>query len=90
MTLPAMLPFLSDEHNVDDPSCYLADFRAPKLRQFPKPPNSLRWKCFLGAGENGFVISAKTVTRSMVAVKFVGAVCRIATDWRLLTHIVLP
>ena len=67
----AMPPFISDELNIGDPSFSRKDLGKPKLRKFAQPPSSLRWNRFLGAGEDGFVISATMPDGSAVAVKFV-------------------
>jgi hypothetical protein len=60
-------PFLSRERSIGPSSG--ENFRNPKLRQFPEPAR-LRWKKFLGAGEDGFVVQARA-DASLVAVKFV-------------------
>ncbi|KAK0655507.1 hypothetical protein B0T16DRAFT_397138 [Cercophora newfieldiana] len=59
-------PFLSSKPSAGS-SCG-EDFRSPRLLQFSGAAH-LRWKKFLGAGEDGFVIQATTDT-SQLAIKF--------------------
>lgn len=73
MTAPASLPFLSEKSCVGEPPWQLENFRAHKLRKFPHPPSSLQWKPFLGAGEDGFTISAE-IGDTRVVVKFVSEI----------------
>lgn len=65
------LPFLSHESKEGFPSCEWQNFKAPKLRKFSKPPSSLRIRNFIGAGEDGHVLRAKTDDNKAVAVKIV-------------------
>lgn len=63
--------FISSKPYVGEPSCQLNDFKEPKLGRFPHPPTSLRWRRFLGAGEDGLFLSARTSEGSSVPVKCV-------------------
>ncbi|KLU90694.1 hypothetical protein MAPG_10546, partial [Magnaporthiopsis poae ATCC 64411] len=61
--------FLSEEPKVGDPSYEWESFKSPKLREYPKPPTSLRFKKFIGGGEEGVVFRARTESDVPVAVK---------------------
>lgn len=69
--LETTLSFLSHELKEGDPSCKWRDFKDPKLRKFPKPASSLRVSNFIGAGEDGLVLRARTDDGKEVAVKIV-------------------
>ncbi len=65
------LPFLSHEPKEGDPSCQWQNFDTPKLREFPEA-SPLRWRGFIGAGEDGLVLRARTDDKE-VAVKIVSS-----------------
>ena len=63
--------FLSHEPKVGSPSYKWNDFKAQKLRKYPKPPSSLRFRNYVGAGIEGVVLRARTEDNEEVAVKIV-------------------
>lgn len=63
--------FLSHEPKVGDPSYEWQNFKHPKLRKYPKPLESLRFRNFIGAGEEGMVFRCWTKDNEEVAVKVV-------------------
>ncbi|KAL8282594.1 hypothetical protein RB600_005844 [Gaeumannomyces tritici] len=65
------LSFLSYEPKAGDAPYEWKDFDAAKLRQYPKPPSSLRFRRYIGGGIEGVVLHARAENDEEVAVKIV-------------------
>ncbi|KAL8377051.1 hypothetical protein RB595_007945 [Gaeumannomyces hyphopodioides] len=63
------LSFLSYEPKVGDAPYEWKDFDAQKLRQYPKPPSSLKFRKYIGGGIEGVVLRARAENDEEVAVK---------------------
>ncbi|KAL8370740.1 hypothetical protein RB595_000881 [Gaeumannomyces hyphopodioides] len=61
--------FLSYEPKVGDVPYEWKEFAAPKLRQYPKPPFSLRFREYIGGGIEGVVLRARAENDEEVAVE---------------------
>ena len=75
------LPFLSHQPKVGDVSYEWKDFSTQKLRKYPKPPSSLRFRNYVGGGIEGVVLRARTEDNEEVAVKIVRMTSGLASSW---------
>lgn len=66
-----MLPFLSTEPMIGDPSYDWKSFKETKLRRFPSESSKFHWKRYIGSGVDGVVLRACLDDGKQVAVKFV-------------------
>ncbi|KLU81127.1 hypothetical protein MAPG_00222 [Magnaporthiopsis poae ATCC 64411] len=61
--------FLSHELKVGDTPYEWKDFKAQRLRKYPKPPSSLKFRNHIGGGIEGVVLRARADNDEEVAVK---------------------
>ena len=73
-TIPPTTDFVSEEPLQDDVPYEWKHFCEPKLRKYPKPVSSLRFRNFIGAGVEGMVFRARTEDNEEVAVKIVSVI----------------
>ena len=75
------LSFLSHEPKVGDVSYEWKDFDARKLRKYPKPSSSLRFRNYVGGGIEGVALRARTEDNEEVAVKIVRTTNGPVSSW---------